>query len=45
MYGGPTPTFQRGKCRIVAKWAGNEAYAAAKKANRYTCNTGGLIYS
>jgi hypothetical protein len=45
VYGGPTPTFARGKCRIVAKYAGNETYAAAKKANRYTCKTGMLIYS
>lgn len=45
VFGGPTPTFKRGKCRIVAKWAGNEAYASAKKTNRYTCKTGMLIYS
>lgn len=44
-YGTETPTFPRGKCRIIAKWAGNESYAAAKKANRYTCKTGMLIYS
>ena len=45
VYGGPTPTFARGKCRIVAKYAGNETYAPAKKTNRYTCSNGMLIYS
>ena len=45
VYGESTPTFERGKCRIVAKYAGNETYAPAKKSNRYTCSTGMLIYS
>lgn len=45
VYGESTPTFKRGKCRIVAKYAGNETYAPAKKTNRYTCNNGMLIYS
>ena len=45
VYGEPTPTFRRGKCRIVAIYAGDATYAAAKKANLYTCKTGMLIYS
>lgn len=45
VYGDPTPTFRRGRCRIVAIYAGDGTYAAAKKANLYTCKTGMLIYS